>query len=279
MAKSLHREIVVSPFSLKSSAAVATGVHAALILGITFLAFGKTPVAPTIEVTLAKFTSATKQQDADFIAQANQEGSGTEQEVKDITTDRLSPFQNESESSTPPTPPKVEVKPTNEIVTSINSSVSLPPDPDLVAEQETPPAEDLGSLLARLSVQQQSYASLPKVRRISAVSTMAADEAEYLRSWQERIEDIGNKNYPAEAVQRNLYGDLQLRVSVLPDGKVEAVEIINSSGIALLDQAAVKIVRLSSPFPPFEGPLRGWDRIEIIRTWRFLPSHELITKD
>ncbi len=38
----------------------------------------------------------------------------------------------------------------------------------------------------------------------------------------------------------------------------------------MLDQAAMRIVRLAAPFAPFSGELaQNFDQVEIIRTWRF----------
>ena len=54
------------------------------------------------------------------------------------------------------------------------------------------------------------------------------------------------------------------------DGNLEDIEILSSSGHAVLDQAAIKIVRLAAPFAAFPAPLRATtDKLEIIRTWQF----------
>jgi protein TonB len=37
----------------------------------------------------------------------------------------------------------------------------------------------------------------------------------------------------------------------------------------VLDQAAMRIVHLAAPYAPFTGDLAEFDRLEIIRTWRF----------
>jgi len=48
------------------------------------------------------------------------------------------------------------------------------------------------------------------------------------------------------------------------------VEILNSSGSKVLDDAAIRIVRLSAPFAPFPPEMReDVDQLEIIRTWSF----------
>jgi len=115
------------------------------------------------------------------------------------------------------------------------------------------------------------------VLRITSASTKAADHAAYLRYWIDRIEMVGNNNYPEEARQKSLYGDLRFAVTLLPNGTVDSVQVLLSSGQRVLDQAAIRTVRLASPFAPFPPEIKQWDKLEIIRTWRFVPSNHLNT--
>ena len=65
-------------------------------------------------------------------------------------------------------------------------------------------------------------------------------------------------------------------VAVLPDGSLMEVEILKSSGHQVLDEAALRIVRLSAPFAPFPDELRETtDVLEIIRTWQFRENSSL----
>src|SRR5690554_7759325 len=74
-------------------------------------------------------------------------------------------------------------------------------------------------------------------------------------SWRRKIERIGNQNYPAEARSQGIYGSLVLRVAIRRDGSLDSVELIESSGHQVLDNAALRIVRLAAPFAPFTGDL------------------------
>ena len=81
---------------------------------------------------------------------------------------------------------------------------------------------------------------------------------------------MGNLNYPTLARQQQLYGNLRLLVALLPDGDVHTIRILQSSGYKILDDAAIRIVNLASPFSPFPMELReNVDILEIIRTWKF----------
>ena len=54
------------------------------------------------------------------------------------------------------------------------------------------------------------------------------------------------------------------------DGTINELRILESSGKKVLDDAALRIVRLSAPFAPFTEEMRKQtDILEIIRTWQF----------
>jgi protein TonB len=59
-------------------------------------------------------------------------------------------------------------------------------------------------------------------------------------------------------------------VSINPNGTINDLEILESSGRKVLDDAALRIVRMSAPFAPFTDEMRKTtDILEIIRTWQF----------
>jgi protein TonB len=97
-----------------------------------------------------------------------------------------------------------------------------------------------------------------------------------LDTWRRRIEAVGNVNYPEPARRQEIYGSLRLLVAILPDGDVDDIQILQSSGFSVLDQAAIDIVRMAAPFAPFpEEMLQNVDILEIIRTWRFHEGNAL----
>ena len=55
-----------------------------------------------------------------------------------------------------------------------------------------------------------------------------------------------------------------------PDGTVNGIELRHSSGYKLLDDAAIRIVKLAAPFAPFSKEMRkDTDILHITRTWQF----------
>ena len=130
--------------------------------------------------------------------------------------------------------------------------------------------QQLASLEAELDEQTQAYVNRPRVRRLTSVSAKQAVDAAYLADWRQRLEAVGNKYYPEASVRYGLYGDLRLLVVIHKDGSLEDIRILKSSGYAVLDEAAIKIVRLAAPYSPFPSELAATtDKLEIIRTWQF----------
>ena len=96
--------------------------------------------------------------------------------------------------------------------------------------------------------------------------------AYYKDAWRRKVERVGNQNYPAEARDQRIYGSLRMLVAINRDGTLREVRILESSGHTVLDNAALRIVRLAAPYAPFTGDLIDVDVLEIIRTWRFEPG-------
>jgi protein TonB len=137
---------------------------------------------------------------------------------------------------------------------------------------------EMERLEAQIRRQQQAYQERPRKKFIGA----RAEEyrfATYVDNWRQKVERVGNLNYPAEARARKIYGSLLLTVSIKADGEVETVEVERSSGHKLLDQAAVRIVRLSAPFDRFPDNIRrDTDIIHITRTWTFTRGDQVIAE-
>jgi protein TonB len=99
--------------------------------------------------------------------------------------------------------------------------------------------------------------------------------AQYVEDWRQKIERIGNLNYP-DAAKGRLYGSLVLTVIIKANGDLDRVEVSRSSGKALLDDAARRIVQMSAPYAAFpESIRRDTDVLEITRTWTFTNADRL----
>ena len=112
----------------------------------------------------------------------------------------------------------------------------------------------------------QATGAAPRLRQLSNAADKSVAEAAYLEMWRQRVERIGNANYPADAA----YGNLQVQVRISHDGALLDARVVDPSGVAALDAAALRIVGLAAPFAPFSVDMRkSYDQLEITRWWRF----------
>ena len=257
-------------------------VHAAIILGISFSQLDRNRAAPKLEITLAQYSSETAPEEADYLAQHNQAGSGTLEEKKLITSKEQSLFQDTkvTETSFQQQSSRPKQQKQRSQLSSTNSPLKIAQQQSNEAKPEPKhdPGEvdieklsqEIASLEARLDIQNQAYTKRPRIRRLTSVSAKQSIDAKYLHNWRNKIEDIGNRNYPAAARKDNIFGELRLLVALLPNGDVHEVRVLSSSGHRVLDEAAVRIVHLAAPYQPFPRLLAAEvDVLEIIRTWRF----------
>ena len=114
-----------------------------------------------------------------------------------------------------------------------------------------------------------------RVHRVTGVSPATPELSYYFEAWRRKVERVGNLNYPDAARDRSLYGSLRLLVAIAPDGALNDVRVLESSGHRVLDDAALRIVRLAAPFAPFPPEMRrNTDVLEIVRTWQFRKSRD-----
>ncbi len=265
---------------------VALMVHAMLVLGISFSAEESPTFSSTLDVTLAGYRSEEAPEDADFLAQENQQGSGTLDEAEMQTTDVEADFhandirENVREEQIP-TAPRTQDSQHTQVVSTTRSPTKQQqqiedpqaPAPDIPEGPQQTLLErslEIASLQAKLDTERQLYARMPRIHRLTAASTMKAADAYYVNLWRQKIERMGAINYPQEA--ENCYDNCRLRilVSINPDGSIHELAVLESSGRRVLDEAATRIVRLAAPFAPFTNEMRReMDRLEIIRTWQF----------
>jgi len=304
-------------------------IHLSIVLGVGFGATSKPTNSPlsNLEITLVKQQTKEAPEQADFLAQANNEGGG-ELEEKSPEPSPQEAIAEQQASLTPPSPlkpipniqpapvPEIAVKEVKQAETAVIKEESKPlatPSKAIVqakaeriveqaieeAEQrqaeptvsETKPkisARDLKlPSLSEISLLEKQFDSTakalskrPKKRQISA-STKEYAGAAYMRAWAMKVERIGNFNYPQEARRKNINGNLMLTVDINADGSVppDGIVVSRSSGYKILDDAAVRIVRLGAPYAAIpDNVLMGSDMLTIIRTWKFKTSRGLSTR-
>ena len=100
-----------------------------------------------------------------------------------------------------------------------------------------------------------------------------------MREWINRVERIGNLNYPDQARRQKLSGTLILDVVINADSELVKTDLRQSSGHKILDDAAIRIVKLAAPFSAFPEKLRQEaDVIHITRSWEFYNNSSIRTR-
>ncbi|MBT8449651.1 MAG: energy transducer TonB [Gammaproteobacteria bacterium] len=285
--------VITNADRMSFSLFLAAAFHVLILLGITFALPDKVAdkYERTLDVVLATQFTDERPDEADFIGQADQLGGGESDQVEKISTTEITPFPDEvpNEVSQPPEAEIVKPKIDKQQVLLTDESRFDANEPDTQQldpqdAQEAPMVDsiyqrsmEIASITAQLEAERRNAAKKPKRRQVSA-SIHRASDALYLDAWRRKIERIGNVNYPEKAKRQGIYGSLTLNVSINADGTVNRILVIRSSGHKLLDDAAIRIVRLAAPFAPLTNDiLVDTDILEIIRVWQFLPNNRMNT--
>ncbi len=245
--------------------------HGLLILGVEFIEPRppSAPAMPALEIVLSTMgLDSAPDDEAEYFGRTDQLGGGNTTE--DVRA-RL------PEPDTVPSPGE-DVEGADE---SQPSPMSGSEHRDLVVTRENEDQRVLQDLLPEqpstmaaarriLTLAPVAKARNPKERFLS-VNTRQTLFADYLADWKSKVERVGTLNFPDEARRLHMEGSPVLEVALNADGSIAEILVRESSGEKSLDTAAIRILRLASPFDPFPRDLR--DRYEILRfayEWRFL---------
>lgn len=247
------------------------------------------PASQSLEVVLLQTESPEAPQDAKHIAQTNQLASGSAM----VENKPSHPVAGPSPLPTPGLAPAhatltAEPKPSEDrLLTRDESQTELRTD-KRQREKRTKPSDlkpqsqrtlQIAQLTAELAEKERRYAQRPKINYLDTLSAKTAVEAAYLKAWVEKVERLGNLNYPDEARRKQLSGSLILHVLVNHDGSLVRIEVGSPSGQQVLDDAAKRIAQIASPFKPFPQEMHeDYDQLMITRTWIFQASNSLITR-
>ena len=274
----------------------ALAMHAIIILGVSFnLVDESDPDSlSTMEITLVHNRAEEEPEDADYLAQANQLGGGNvEEKVRDS-----SPFSNTTPSQeqgiAPASvrdlaPPPIPVKQAQEELMTVDKSqlqeasqpqhdpLPIPPE-NVTAAQLFERSQEIARLSAKIEEIRKSYAVTPRQTYVRGANAREFRFASYMDAWRTKVERIGNLNYPEQAVLRGISGALLMDVAINTDGSLYSVRVLRSSGHKVLDDAAVRIVKLAAPYPPLsEDILQDTDILHIPRVWQFESGGGLMT--
>jgi protein TonB len=262
---------------LVSALVVSIGLHL-VILTIRFVdpeLFHQVATAPPLEVVLVNARSDHKPVAPQVQAQVNLEGGGNnEQGVRtsplpsstvDLDGDALETARKTVERLEEEQRALLAQYRANRLMTT----PEVRPNPaHSTPEDARRPQQQLARMQAEIAKEISDYQKRPRVHHFMP-SASEYRFARYFEDWRARVEKVGNDHYP-EAARGKIYGTLRMTVVIDRDGSLLDSYIEQSSGSPVLDSAALRIVKLSAPYPPFPPDMaRDTDRIEITRSWIF----------
>jgi periplasmic protein TonB len=283
---------------MRSALVLSVLVHAAVVFGIAF----KVPPAPVpveeqkgLEVVLVNARSEPAPQTPDTLAQHNLDGGGdTDQKrrgrtplpvVRDQKPDaevelamrRVEKLEREARELMTQTMPQTPA----ETVPPPQNSVA-PAEPEapvrLSATDIMQRSFEIARLEGQIARDMDSQQQRPR-RRFVGARTKEYRFARYIEDWRQKIQRVGDLNYPQAARDQRLHGSLVVTVAIKADGSVERVEVNRPSGQSVLDEAARRIVELAAPFGAFPPDIaRDTDVLHITRTWTFTPADRFIAE-
>ncbi len=111
----------------------------------------------------------------------------------------------------------------------------------------------------------------------TAVAAAApANRAEWTSGAVRKLQ--GHLEMPQEAYELDGPLSLRLRLTVLRDGRIDAVDLASSSGYVAIDKAAARMVRRASPLPAFTSDMQA-DREILMLPVRFQMVEEAPAND
>lgn len=263
-------------------------LHLILVFGVRFT-LPEPKIAPSsphsIEVVLVNAKSAHRPAKAEVYAQANLEGGG-ESEADRRAKSPLPVLDENKETANLPQKQR-QVRELEEQTRRLASQIKTADKMERQSSRKSSPSShlsagdliqsslDAASLRAQIDKDMDNYNKRPRKVSIGATAREYV-LARYLEDWRMKVEKVGNLNYPEEAKRQKLYGTLMLTVEINADGSVRSIELNRSSGSKILDDAALRIVKLAAPYAPFSEDIRrNYDVVSITRTWAFTRSDEL----
>lgn len=232
------------------TALLAAGIHAVLLLGLSFNQAPQQITAAPIVIELKQGGDAITQDGAQeqpkALPEPKSDPRAPQNQANQQTLERLGPASKLSQAAS-----AIATKP-------VSPSQSRALDTRHLAEQIV--------LFDQRARQTQGDA---RRRDLSTAGALSAAESAYLAMWRRKCERLGGKNYPAGRLQ----GELTLRVSIHHTGRLLNVSLLRSSGHQALDAAALKTVRQAAPYQPFNVDMRKrYDELTFTRTWQFSRS-------
>ncbi|NNH39191.1 energy transducer TonB [Acinetobacter terrae] len=265
-----------------TSAVILAAVLHLMILTLQF-AMPEESDAAVKEIAVHLRPSKDKVENADFLAQADQQGSGTFREAHRMSSDMPAPMLEQSageqqQESLEQLQQKRELSFEEKVLmTTLSWKKEAEQNQrkkamEALNSQFQAKAAMVASLEAQYLQRQQNFSRQQKIKTVDGIQAKQDISAAYLEKFRQKVEFYGNRYYPDAAKVQRLAGEVRLMVILNRNGGIRAIRLIDSSGHALLDEAAKTSVRKAAPFGGFDQGMKDISELRIVRTWRFDPA-------
>lgn len=259
-------------------------IHGILIIGITFNSVLGDEFADAIslEVTIVADpdSNALKPDRAEYLAQANQQGAGNTQEQSrpSARAESIVPVDNigTEDGSSREASTAVEQFSDQLLSARAEQDFKVSEDPRENPSMEESTAANLEAGIEITMPLPQDDSPNPFIRDenprelVTSVDTKESTIAGYLSRWKTKIETVGIKYFPEEALADGATGSPTLEVTISASGQLQEVLVRRSSGSKALDQIALSILRRAAPFDPFPEAVRhDYDQLRFAYKWQF----------
>jgi periplasmic protein TonB len=252
-------------------------------------------LSPKLEIVLVNAQSQKSPKKADVLAQHNLDGGGnTDEKARAQSPLPVLPDQK-LEADVQLALRRVDTleREAKQLMTQIQSKAAVETAPEASKAEPQPKAEaaagvqtsdllqksfEIARQEAIIERELKAYQERPRARYVAA-RAKEVPFARYVEDWRQKVERIGEINYPLQARGLKLQAHLLVTVAVKSDGSLANVIVERSSGHKFLDESAKSIVQAAAPFsafPPYMA--RDTDILYITRWWTFTSSGHLRTE-
>lgn len=268
--------------SIFTAALLVAGILHLIVLTLQFAEPTKSDTS-TKDIAVSIRPAETEVENADFLAQEDQQGSGTFREAHRISSDMpaamedVSTGDKELESLERMQQQRELSFEEKVLMTTLSWKKEAEQNNRKKAMEELnsqfqAKASMVASIEAQYLKRQQNFSRTQKVKTLDGIQAKKDVSAAYMDKFREKVEFYGNRYYPDQAKQMRLSGEVRLMVILNANGGIRAIRLIDSSGHMVLDEAAKASVRKAAPFGAFDSKMKDISELRIIRTWRFDPA-------
>lgn len=243
-----------------------------------------------LDIILVNARSASRPQEAQALAQANLDGGGNTDQERRVATPLPPTERRETGNDLQQMRRRVQeleaqqqrmltqAQSRAKVATAETRSEQPAPVPAVSGQDLVDTARAMARLEGEINKALDDYNKRP-LKKFVGARAQEYGLATYFDAWKQKIERIGTLNYPDEA-RGKLYGKVVIYVELrVEDGSIYNAEISRSSGHKVLDQAAMRILRLGAPFGPIpRDAMGGASILSFAREWNFVPGDTVATR-